>query len=243
MRTTSKKRSKPLGKCLLTGTYGPFARSHIIPRFLADKALSQAHRIQFGQSGPPQLLFNSWIDQQICGDEGEKRLRDIDTAAAQVFRKHGLSWRHLPLSGVANREPIGVYDSELIRIPNVDTKSLRLFFHSLLWRSAVSSRFEFGDVVLDSKSTEYLRAIVSGEKEAKDEDWPAVALLLTDIGEPQVHAPLARIINHQAFSSTLPTIPIFRFFLDGLIVHMGKNASDFPLLDVWGSRVFDRARC
>lgn len=82
------RREKQIGKCLLLGSEGPFARSHIIPRFVADKALGQAHRIEMGQLGArPKLVFNSWTDHELCGQKGEERLRDIDTAASKVFRK------------------------------------------------------------------------------------------------------------------------------------------------------------
>ncbi len=228
-------RTKPSGECLLTRTHGRFVKSHIIPRFLADKALGQAHRIQFG-GGRPQLLFNSWVDRNICGVKGEARLAEIDTAAAAIFRKWGLSWRHFPLTDLARRQAVGLFDSELISIP-MDSKVLRLFFLSLLWRSAVSSRFEFAEVILDSDSIERLRCIVLGEIEPNDEDFPSVLLLLTNAGRPQVLCPLAQVIDLQAMGFDYPSVPIYRFFLDGLIVHIGRKPNDRYLLDAWGNRV------
>lgn len=231
------KRQKAIGTCLLTGHVGPFAQSHLIPRFLADKALGQAHRIQFGFGSKPQLKFNSWVDDGICTAVGEARLRDIDTAAAKIIRQHGLTWRHYPLSDRAERHKVGD-DFELITIPDVDTSALRLFFLSLLWRSAVSTRFEFAEISLDAASNEYLRKVVAGEEEPANSDWPAVLVALTEAGEPQVHAPLAQLINTPEYEGVkYPDIPIFRFFLDGLIVHMGRKSGDVELLDVWSKRV------
>lgn len=230
------KRQKVIGKCLLTGHEGPFAQSHIIPKFLADKALGQAHRIQFGFGNKPQLKFNSWMDDRICTAVGESRLRDIDTAAAKIIRQHGLSWRHFPLTNHASRNKFGD-EFELITIPDVDTKSLRLFFLSLLWRSAVSARFEFAEIFLETASVERLRKIVAGEDTPADADWPAVLILLTEAGEPQVHTPLAQVISIPEFEGVkYPDAPIFRFFLDGLIVHMGRKPVDEDLLDAWSPK-------
>ncbi|MEO9337347.1 hypothetical protein ABFT80_07925 [Mesorhizobium sp. SB112] len=230
------KRQKAIGKCLLTGHVGPFAQSHLIPRFLADKALGQAHRIQFGFGSKPQLKFNSWVDGRICTAVGEARLRDIDTAAAKIIRQHGLTWRHYPLSNKAERHNFGD-EFELITIPDVDTSALRLFFLSLLWRSAISTRFEFAEIFLDAVSNEHLRKIVAGEEKPADSDWPVVLVALTEAGEPQVHTPLAQVINTPEHEGTkYPDIPIFRFFLDGLIVHMGRKFGDVELLDAWSPK-------
>ncbi|MHA6298658.1 hypothetical protein [Devosia sp. CAU 1758] len=230
------KRHKVVGRCLLTGHEGPLAQSHIIPRFLADKALGQAHRIQSGFGSKPQLKFNSWVDDQICTAAGESRLRDIDTDAAKIIRQHGLTWRHFPLSNHAERYKFGD-EFELITIPDLDTKSLRLFFLSLLWRSAVSTRFEFSEIFLGAESIEHLRKIVAGEEEPAVADWPAVLTLLTDAGEPQVHTPLAQVIQTPEYEGVkYPDVPIFRFFLDGLIVHMGRRFGDDELLDAWSPK-------
>ncbi|WP_085464459.1 hypothetical protein [Mesorhizobium australicum] len=233
------KRKKPLGRCLLTGVEGPLVKSHIIPRFVADKALGQAHRIQFGEEGRPQLLFNSWADNTIVVAQGEKRLADIDTAAARIFRSLGLSWRHFPLTADAKRAQIGAFDSELITIPVAmeDAVALRLFFLSILWRCAVSSRVEFAEIFLDRAATEKLRRIILGLEQPGDSDFPIVLVLLTSQGEPQVHSPLAQTIDMKELGFDLPNVPIFRFFFDGLIVHMGRQLNDKGLLEAWGSRV------
>jgi hypothetical protein len=224
---------------LLTGIKGPMVKSHIIPRFLADKALGQAHRIQFGDDARPQLLFNSWADNAIVVAQGEKRLADIDTAAAKIFRILGLSWRHFPLTDDAERAGIGAFESELVTIPITaeDAAALRLFFLSVLWRCAVSSRVEFAEIFLGEAATEKLRKIVLGIEQPSDSDFPSVLVLLTSQGEPQVHSPLAQTIDMKALGFDLPNVPIFRFFFDGLIVHMGRQLDDKNLLDAWGPRV------
>jgi hypothetical protein len=233
------KRKKAVGRCLLTGIKGPMVKSHIIPRFLADKALGQAHRIQFGDDARPQLLFNSWADNAIVVAQGEKRLADIDTAAAKIFRILGLSWRHFPLTDDAERAGIGAFESELVTIPITaeDAAALRLFFLSVLWRCAVSSRVEFAEIFLGEAATEKLRKIVLGIEQPSDSDFPSVLVLLTSQGEPQVHSPLAQTIDMKALGFDLPNVPIFRFFFDGLIVHMGRQLDDKNLLDAWGPRV------
>lgn len=232
------KREKPTGKCLLLGTEGPFLQSHILPRFIADKALGQAHRVEMGERGArPKLVFNSWIDPELCGQKGESRLSDIDNAASEVFQKHGLSWRHFPLAEAGQRLTLDDNGIELIELFDVDTKVLRLFFLSVLWRCAASTRVQFAEIHLLPSELEYLRQIVAGECEPADSDWPAVLVLLTTRGEPQIQAPIAQEIDMRSLGFDLPSLPIFRFFFDGLIVHMGREAADVCLLDKWGKRV------
>jgi hypothetical protein len=231
------KRIRPVGKCLLSGTEGPLVQSHIIPKFLGDKALGQAHRIQYGAGTSPQLLFNSWSDNHICVAKGEERLRDLDTLAARIFRAHGLSWRHFPLSQKSERYAIEDTGVELIKVPGVDTNSLRLFLLSLLWRSAASSRFEFAEIEMKHEDLERLRSIVNGEVEPENSDWPSVLVLHTNKGEPQIHTPLAQTISVKELGLDAPDVPIFRFFLDGLVVHMGRHPGDTALFDTWSDRV------
>lgn len=232
------KRSKQFGKCLLLGTEGPFARSHIIPRFVGDKALGQAHRIEMGELGArPKLVFNSWTDSELCCQKGEERLRDIDTAASRVFQKHGLSWRHFPIVEDSTRTAVGDDGIELIEISNVDTTTLRLFFLSVLWRCAASTRVQFAEIFLPSVQLEYLRQIVAGESEPKNDDWPTTLVLLTTKGEPQIQGPIAQEIDMKSLGFNLPSLPIFRFFFDGLIVHIGRKPSDESLLNSWKGRV------
>lgn len=236
------KREKPEGECLLLGTRGKFAKSHIIPKFLTNRALGRAARIQFGINGYPQLLFDSWWDETIVGEEGERRLRDIDTAAAQIFRSLGISWSNFPLSPHAVRAQMGDSEFELISIPDCDTETLRLFFLSLLWRSAVSSRLEFAGITLDQESLETLRRCVLGIEQPSTADFPCVLLLLTTRGEPQIFTPATEIIDMEQLGFTLPNIPIFRFFLDGLIVHMGRKLGDVELAESWGRRIVGSSR-
>ena len=232
------RRNKKSGKCLLLGSEGPFARSHIIPRFVGDKALGQAHRIEMRELGErPKLVFNSWTDPELCGQKGEERLRDIDTAGSKVFQKQGLSWRHFPLTDASKRTELGDSEIELIELSEVDATTLRMFFLSVLWRCAASTRVQFAEISMPPAHLEYLRQIVAGETEPNDSDWPATLLLLTSKGEPQIQAPMAQEIDLRSLGFDLPSVPIFRFFFDGLIVHMGRSPADDTLLDNWGGRV------
>jgi hypothetical protein len=182
------------------------------------------------------------MDSGIVGEKGEERLRDIDTTASKIFRELGISWRYFPLTKDAKRQEIGALDSQLITIPDCHTEVLRLFFLSLLWRSAVSTRFEFAEIILDKDSIEALRRVVLGIDQPNAADFPCVLVLLTNAGEPQVHAPMAQTIDMKGMGFDLPNVPIFRFFLDGLIVHMGRKRNDLELLDTWGKRVVGVSR-
>lgn len=224
----------------MTGDRGVYVRSHILPRFIADKALDKAARIQFGLGGRPTLTFNSWFDSELTTRVGEDRLAKIDDLAARMFQSHGLSWRHFPVTAKATRVTVSP-ELEMIEIEEGDWRPLRLFLHSLLWRAAASSRFEFAEINLPTDELEHLRKIVAGEVFAEDSDFPSVLLLLTEKGRPQVHTPLAQVIDmsepNKVAGTELPNQPIFRFFLDGLVVHMGRRSQDEGLLKGWGGRI------
>jgi hypothetical protein len=64
-----------------------------------------------------------------------------------------------------------------------------------------------------------------------------VIVLLTTKGQPQNLTPLRqRIAIPQLAPGLLREIKIFRIFLDGLIVHIGRKSMDSKLLRAWKPR-------
>lgn len=225
--------------CALTGKSGRFVRSHILPRALTDKNLDQNARIEFGRGRRPALRHSSWFDDNLVVAEGEKILAKIDQAGMDEIERLGLSWRHFPISPNVVRSGAPDLPFELLRAPDADTKSLRLFFLSLLWRAAFSQRPEFAEIRLDLVSRKKLRGIVNGEVEPHDTDFPIVLILLTSKGEPQNLTPLRQKmkIPNILGSKQQPDLKIFRFFVDGLIAHVGRKSMDISLREKWKGRV------
>jgi len=96
---------------------------------------------------------------------------------------------------------------------------------------------------MDILAREKLRKIVSGCIQGDISDFPIVLLLLTNPGEPQNLTPLRQKIRmSELFEGEFPDIPIFRFFIDGLVAHIGRKPLDRKLTGVWGNRVLGASR-
>lgn len=67
---------------------------------------------------------------------------------------------------------------------------LRVFFLSLLWRSAVSTRPEFADIVISESDLEDLRVRVLTQDPGRPEDYPVQLFQLTTRGWAHNRTPL-----------------------------------------------------
>jgi hypothetical protein len=226
------------GKCKLTRTKGKFVKSHIIPRSFSDLALDKTKRIEFGIGyGRPVLKHTSWYDTELVTETGEAKLAVYDDVAKKEIERLGLAWRFFPLSNEVAVEAIGDTGFEVITVKSAKTKELRIFFLSVLWRAAFSNRKEFRDIRLDVDSREKLRKIVNGEIQAHESDFPMTLLLMTTKGQPQVQSPTRDTMDVPQISEGIkPSQKIFRFFFDGLIVHVGRKKMDVALQKNWGKR-------
>ncbi len=222
------------GTCKLTGEHGTFVKSHIIPRAFSDKNLDKLNRIEFGQR--PSRRTTSWYDDQLVTSRGEGKLAAYDTLAASELKKFGLCWRYLPVSEKVKRTSFGL-EFEFLEAEGADVIGLRLFFLSLLWRAAASRRPEFREIRLDVGSMRKLRRIVNGEVMPHPTDFPMTLVLLTTKGQPQNLTPLRQRMDVPQFASGLPRdVKIFRFFIDGLIIHFGRKSLDAKLYEAWSKR-------
>jgi hypothetical protein len=224
--------------CKLTGKVGRGVKSHIIPRAFVDKNLDKHTRIQSGLGQKPKLLHTGWYDEKIVTREGEEILEKIDSLAATEIARHGLTWRHHPINCASKRHKFTDDGQELICFEEVNTSILRKFFLSVLWRAAVSKRSEFKDIIIDVMSLNKLRKIVRGDIEGSMSDFPCVLIINTTKGQPQNLAPLRQIIDVPPMNGFRgDKIKIFRFFLDGLVLHIGRKAMDIRLQGKWIPRL------
>lgn len=224
------------GICALTGAKGKYVKSHLIPRAFCDKNLDKVSRIEWGEFGRrPSLRYTGWYDDRLVVEKGERILAQYDSSGANQIHQYGLCWRFFPLTDKAERHQIA--DFELIRIRNTDTRVLRLFFLSLLWRAAVTKHPGFREIRIDPLSLRKLRKIVNGEVQPHPADFPIVLVLLTTKGQPQNLTPLRQKVPvPQIAPGLLREFKIFRFFLDGLIAHVGRKSMDSRLLKAWRPR-------
>ena len=121
---------KLFGTCALTGEYGPFVKSHLIPRALTRLSRTGEKFIQSGIGERMVRVSDSWYDLKLVVRRGEDILADIDDAGIKELRENHLIWsgwgEHKSLQdllGIDSNSPL----RELC-LPN--TRNLRLFFLS-----------------------------------------------------------------------------------------------------------------
>lgn len=215
--------------CMLTGRYGKFVKSHLIPRALTRPAAPGKPFVQAGMGNRPTRRWDSWYDPALTIREGEDILADLDDWAIAELRKHELIWTgwngaDSPVNK-PNLIPGMVWGFR--EIAGIDPGRLRLFFLSLLWRAAATTRPEFSAVSLPPDDLEQLRLMLLSGDPGPLDFYPAQLIQLYTRGEVQNHTPIAQTKTVPASVATPEQrIPYFRFYFDGLVAHIHRHASD-----------------
>ncbi|OOG58047.1 hypothetical protein B0E49_04245 [Polaromonas sp. C04] len=165
---------------------------------------------------------DSWYDSSLCTRLGEDILEDIDTKGIEELRRHRLVWSgwsadetHLKLSAA----DLGGGAIRLLKLQSPEV--LRLFFLSLLWRAAASTRPEFSDIVLLKDELEDLRVRVLNKNPGRPEDYPIQLFQLTTRGTAHNRTPLLErkpLVEDDGSHGEMITYA--RFYFDGLVSHI-----------------------
>jgi hypothetical protein len=225
----SRGRQERNGVCNLTLSRGNFVDAHLIPKALTRPAAKGLPFIQAGEGTRPIRAWSSWHDNQLVTEQGEEILRDYDTWGIRELRRAKLVWsgwgpmqalleNHTPLPGTA-------WGVRVIECP--EPSRLRLFFLSLLWRAAKSKRPEFSEISMPPEELESLRAMVVNQQPNPQSFYPIMLTQLSTVGPVHNQTPLAMMKEIPSIQGTEEhTIPIFRFYFDGLIVHFHRGTHD-----------------
>ena len=220
---------KHFGECRLTGVQGHFVESHIIPKALTRPQRAGAPFTQGGKGQRPVRRWKSWTDSRLVTRKGENLLRDLDTWAIPVLRDHHLIWSGWDGAKVLPA-PQQTFDSEgrgFRRVGGIDPVRLRLFLLSLLWRAAASSIPEMSEIDLPVEDLERLRLLVLNGNPGPISFYPAQLSQLSTIGPTHNQTPIAQTKTIPSLDNTPErAIRIFRFYFEGLIVHVHRHAQD-----------------
>jgi len=218
------------GVCKLTGLSGKYVKAHLLPRALTKPTSPGAPFVENGAGGRrPKRAWSSWYDTELVTADGEAILAEFDNWAITELRKHKLIWsgwgplQVLPFG--PDHDPIPGTDWGIRKLKDADFKKLRLFFLSLLWRAAASTRDGFAEITLPSEEL----AELGSRLVARDPNPPAYfavhLIQLFTLGEAHNLAPLSRTKRIPAYGDVQEhKIPFFRIYFEGLIAHIHPNS-------------------
>lgn len=217
------------GFCKLTGKPGAFVKSHLIPEALSRPSQRGAPLIQLGAGQRPSQRWSSWYDAALVTRAGEDVLSDLDTWAIATLREYRLVW-----SGWGDEDDLGDLNHNIcgdlgIREVELDTKRLRLFFLSILWRAAASERTEFREVSLSPDDLATLRDAILGKFDPDEDFYPVTLTQISTRGLVHNQAPqvvIKHIPNFDDPEASPYPLRSIRFYFDGLIAHF---AAERPL--------------
>jgi hypothetical protein len=215
------------GFCKLTHREGAFVDSHIIPEALTRPSMRGNPMFQYGDSGRPTRRWSSWYDPTLVTADGEKYLSDLDSWAITQLRQHKLVW-----SGWGDEASLGRIHTPInsflgVRtIDGIDTRRLRRFFLSLLWRAAASDRYELKQIAVPPQDLEELRQAVVGLDEPPLDFYPIQLTQLSTKGFMHNQTPIPDVKyapNLEDLEAPPYELPTFRFYMDGLIAHVHRS--------------------
>lgn len=226
------------GVCKLTGTSGFFVKSHLIPRALTLPREGGEPFAQLGLRQRPSRRRDSWYDTELVTQAGEDILTGYDTFAIQELRRLKLVWQSWgPMLALctADWKPFSGTPNGIRRIKFSDPGRMRLFFLSLLWRAVASQRIEFADVQLRASDARRLRAAIrDGGSDLPFEFFPITLTQISTRGPSHNLAPISQIkapVTVEGYTSK--ALPIFRFYFDGLAVHIHSAADEMAVNGLW----------
>ncbi|MDK2770388.1 MAG: hypothetical protein KYX69_22030 [Sphingomonas sp.] len=216
-----------IGICKLTGETGPLVKSHIIPKALTSPDEKGRPFAQAGRDYPPRKRRDSWYDAELVTRIGEDILAEYDSWGIEVLRRNRLVWSGFGTSDGPPEDDMlllpGSDGAGVRKIAGIDGSRLRLFLLSILWRAAASSLPEFKAVRMLPAELRRLGRMVRDGRHEPAHFFPVSLTQLTTRGQVHNHAPIAQRKLRDPTKPDGGSIPIFRFYFDGLIAHFHRK--------------------
>jgi len=216
-----------IGSCKLTGTKGKFVKSHLLPQALTKPSLAGQPFIEAGLGRRPVRRYTSWYDKELVTREGEDILENYDSWGISELRRLKLIWSSWgPMLSLATgdltRLPvIGPTGHGIRRLACRDPAKFRLFFLSLLWRAAATSRPEFDAVQLPEGDLRSLSAMVREGNPAPLDFYPATLVQIASQGPVHNFGPLTEDSDIDVGEDRPWRRHIFRFYTDYGAISVG----------------------
>ncbi|WP_339414343.1 hypothetical protein [Pseudomonas sp. EA_35y_Pfl2_R5] len=223
-----------IGKCRLTGATGTFAKSHLTPQAFTAPDISGAYFIEAGEGSIPKRTFTSWYDKGILTLKGEKFLAGMDDWGVKFLRQHKLVWSGWGDELALPQEHfIKVSDTHGVRqVVTGDSKKLRIFLLSILWRWAVSGLKAAKEVSIPVEHEYRLRDMILSGDSGCSGFYGITLTQMATRGSPHNMAPIRVEMPVEYPDQAAPVnYQVFRVYFDGLVVRYFVNEVD---LDSFG---------
>ncbi len=219
------------GICKLTQERGTFVKSHILPEALTKPTKPGNCFIQSGNSTPPKKRWSSWYDKKLVIRKGEDILSKYDGFAIEELRRLKLiwqSWNSIDELNVLRPYAYNAFSSYLPyfglrKVICQHSKKLRLFFLSLLWRSASTHLTEFSYIKLDNVELEEIRTMILREQSEPLDFYPITLLQMASKGHIHNFVPIVIDNMVDIGGGKKCRHNVFRFYFDGLIVNFHRS--------------------
>lgn len=210
------------GICRLTGLEGSFVDSHILPRALTRPPTTGAKIRETALEQRPISRPPSWYDNRLVTRAGEDILEAIDTEAISQLRQHRLVWTSFPNDAPFSADDVMSLGAEVnfgVRVLNLeDARALRLFFLSVVWRAAESTRREFEDVQLEPAVLQDIRERVLAKDPGDPWDYPIFLDQIITRGTWHNRTPIMESVGvPNAARTGVFLLPCVRIYVDGLV--------------------------
>ncbi|MER9568880.1 hypothetical protein NKI77_06790 [Mesorhizobium opportunistum] len=213
------------GICKLTGEFGKYVDSHLLPKALTKAGGLGVPFTQSGMGRRPSTRHSSWYDNRLVTQAGEDILAKLDDWAIKELRKARLVWSGWgPMTKLTDARAIPWTEWGTRTVKGVDARRLRVFMLSLLWRAGATTREEFSDVDISPEDLRTLRRmILEGDPDPID-FYQTQLIQLSTMGMEHNHSPIAMTKNVSGVEGNPGyEVPHFRFYFDGLIVHFDRR--------------------
>jgi hypothetical protein len=189
-------------------------KAHVIPESFLKRA-SEAAFMECDGELRPKRSWIGWYDTNLVSAEGEKVFQPFDDAGARFFHGQGLTYRSRRATDTLQLRQSGLVAGEVLHFDEVDTRKLRLFGLSLLWRIAASDLEPFQAIQVREARLRQLGAKLL-LADAGDPHWfPVYYSVFDDAQELPKMAPHEVSIGGGRF---------VRIFLDGVICYASLTA-------------------
>lgn len=186
--------------------------------------------MQGGLGSRPTKRWSSWYDDKLVVRKGEDILTRYDTWGIAELKRLQMVWSSWSGDRLVSADHEEIPDTPGWGVRKVTTRDpgkLRLFFLSLLWRAAASQRWEFAEISMPPEHLEQLRLMLLRDDPGSIDFYPSQLTQLSTKGAVHNMTPIAAVKKVWINDGQEPLlVPTFRFYMDGLAVHMTRQQSD-----------------